>query len=85
MSTLDPAVRELLTAMHDALARPDLNPQAPYTAQEAIRCVLRYPTISPPAQMAAWVQDQTVASADANRVRAADRIALHTATRELPS
>jgi len=77
MTTLDPAVRDLLEAIHDVLERPDWDPQASYNARAAIHSVLRYPVTSPPGEVAAWVRDQTVEAQDAGRVRAADRIALH--------
>jgi len=79
MTTLDPDLRDLLTAVHDVLERPDWDPQASHNARAAIESVLRYPLTSEPRRVAAWLRDRHVEAADAGRVRAADRTALHLA------
>jgi hypothetical protein len=79
MSTLDPAVCDLLAATHDAIQRPHVDPKAVFAASTAIRDVLLYPAAYKPAQSAAWLRNYTVEAQDAYRVRAADRLDLYAA------
>ena len=75
MSTFDPAMRDLLAAIVDTLDAAD-HSRASHGVQAAVRSALRHGRVSVPAD---YLREQFAESADAWRVRSADRIALYLA------
>ncbi len=84
MSTLDPAVRDLLVTIHGALDGAEAKGYAVCAAQTAIRSLLLY---GHPDLLADWMlsDPQLAEAGDAHRVRATDRLDLYDATKELPA
>jgi hypothetical protein len=89
MSTLDPAVRDLLAAVHTALLAAKVRDYPVCAAQTTIENVLRWGDSVPDeiTRGAAWLvhQPEVGEAADAKRVRFADRWDLDQAEKEQPA
>jgi hypothetical protein len=87
MTTLDPAVRDLLVAIHTALLAAKERDYPICAAQTTIDNALRYGNRIPDeiARGAAWLvnQPEVGEAADAKRVRFADRWDAYQATKEV--
>jgi hypothetical protein len=87
MTSLDPAVRDLLAAIHTALLATEVRDYPVCAAQTTIENALRYGDLIPDevARGAWWLinQPEVGEAADAKRVRFADRWDADQATREL--
>jgi hypothetical protein len=82
MTRLDPAVRDLLVAVHNALDAAELRDYPVCAAQTAIRSAVQYPQLGLPTD---WLLTELGEMADAKRVRVADRWDAYQATREMPA
>jgi hypothetical protein len=86
MSTLDPAVRDLLVAIHEALNATEHRDYPVCAVQTAIENVVRWGDVLPGevARYADWLvnEPQVGELADAKRVRFADRWDLDQASKE---
>jgi hypothetical protein len=80
MSILDPAVRDLLVAIHEALNGAELRDYPVCAAQTAIRSAVMFGDFGWSASN--WLVDQTGNPADAKRVRRADQWDLYQASEE---
>jgi hypothetical protein len=89
MSTLDPAVRDLLAAIHTALLAASVRDYPVCAAQTTIENALRYGDRIPDeiTRGAAWLasRPEVGEAADAKRVRFADRWDLDHSAEELPA
>jgi len=77
MNTLDPAVRDLLAAIHGALDAAELRDYPVCAAQTAIRSALAYGDLD-----ADWLVAGPMETADARRVRRADARDLYQTSRQ---
>jgi hypothetical protein len=84
MSTLDPAIRDLLVAIHEALNAAEVRDYPVCAVQTAIRSTVLY---GRPALQTGWLLEdpQLAEAADARRVRSADRWDLYQASKEVPA
>jgi hypothetical protein len=80
MTSLDPTVRDLLVAVHEALNAAEVRDYPVCAAQSAIRSLVLYGD-----PLTDWLVSDTAEAADARRVRRADRWDVYQATREVPA
>jgi hypothetical protein len=87
MSTLDPAVRDLLVAIHEALNAAEVRDYPVCAVQTVIRSTVMYGDRIPGevARNTDWLLGETAELADAKRVRFADRWDLYQTSREQPA
>src|SRR5688500_13752422 len=69
MSTLDPAVRDLLVAINDALDGAEQPDRPVHAARAAIQSAVRYGLDWSPAR---WLHEETAEAADRRRVKVSD-------------
>jgi hypothetical protein len=81
MNTLDPAVRDLLTAIY---AAPGAS-EGRFDVRAAIESMARYPQVYSTAWSIRWLTDRAGEAADARRVRWTDLWDLSQASEELPT
>lgn len=84
MTTLDPAVRDLLVAMHSTLDAAEHKGYPVCAVQTVIRSLMLY---GRPDELTAWLlsDPQLAEAGDTHRVRRADRWDLYQATKDDPA
>jgi hypothetical protein len=80
MTSLDPTIRDLLVAVHEALNGAEKRDYPVCAAQTAIRSAVLYGDLDPD-----WLVGEVGELADATRVRVADRWDAYQATKEVPA